>query len=96
MGENHFQKNPVALYGVVLLMAAVAFKILANCILKNEGEESTLGRAYRNDFKGNVSMVIYIAGAGLAFFYPVMSVGLYIVVAGSWLVPDKRIEKILK
>ena len=96
MGENHFTPMPTALYGLVLLMAAVAYWILARVIIATEGEDSLLARAMGKDFKGNASLLIYIAAIPLAFVNQWISQGLYVVVAMMWLVPDRRIERALK
>ena len=93
MGENHFTTWPVAVYGLVLIMAAVAYFILVRVLKTTHGEESTLARAIGSDFKGKVSVVIYAAGILLAFVNPWIAVGLYMLVAIMWLVPDRRIEK---
>jgi len=96
MGENHFAPMPTALYGLVLLMAAVAYWILARVIIATEGEDSLLARAMGKDFKGNASLLIYIAAIPLAFVNQWISQGLYVVVAMMWLIPDRRIERALK
>jgi len=96
MGENHFAPTPTALYGVVLLMASFAYWILARVIIATEGEGSLLARAMGKDFKGNVSVLIYVAAIPLAFVNQWISQGLYVVVALMWLIPDRRIERVLK
>jgi len=96
MGENHFAPMPTALYGLVLLMAAVAYWILARVIIATEGEDSLLARAMGKDFKGNASLLIYIAAIPLAFVNQWISQGLFVVVAMMWLIPDRRIERALK
>jgi uncharacterized membrane protein len=93
MGENAFTAWPVALYGVVLLFAAVAYFILSRALIALEGQDSTLGRAIGGDFKGRVSMVLYLTAVVLAFMYAWISAALYVVVAIMWLIPDRRIEK---
>ncbi|MES2332193.1 MAG: TMEM175 family protein [Bacteroidota bacterium] len=92
MGENHFATLPTALFGVILLMAGVAYYILAQCLIRLHGKDSTLGKAVGNDRKGIISVVIYAAAIGLSLLNPWISVGLYGVVAIIWLVPDRRIE----
>ncbi|MBL0246912.1 MAG: DUF1211 domain-containing protein [Chitinophagales bacterium] len=96
MGEHEFQPNPIALYGFVLFMAALSFKILIFIILKSEGKNSNLGKVYSGDKRINSSLVLYILGIALSFFQPLISFALYLIVAIMWIVPDKRIEKILK
>ncbi|MEO6002332.1 MAG: TMEM175 family protein [Opitutus sp.] len=93
MGENHFETWPVAIYGVVLVMAAVAYSILVRTLLAAEGNESVLAKAIGSDRKGNISIVLCLLGIGLAFVSPWIGVGFYACVALTWLVPDRRIEK---
>lgn len=92
MGENHFAELPVAVYGVALLMPALAYYILQRCIVRANGPDKTLANALGRDIKGKLSPLFYIAGIGLAFVDPRISSGLYIAVALMWLVPDRRIE----
>ena len=93
MGENHFAELPVAVYGVSLLMPALAYYILQLCIVRANGADKTLANALGRDIKGKLSPLFYIAGIGLAFVDPRISSALYIAVALMWLVPDRRIEK---
>jgi TMEM175 potassium channel family protein len=95
MGENHFSSIPVALYGFVFIMAAVAWYILAHTLIKCHGEDSTLAIAYGNDFKGKISMVIYAAAILLTFVNSWIGFSLYVFVALMWLIPDRRIERAL-
>jgi uncharacterized membrane protein len=95
MGENHFAPVPTALYGVVLLMAGVAYWILAHTIMACEGRESLLAKAIGKDFKGNISVVAYAVAIPLAFFNQWLAQVFYVAVALMWLVPDRRIEKVL-
>ncbi len=92
MGENHFAELPTAMYGVVLLMAAIAYKILVVAILSHNGRDSKLGQALGSDVKGNLSMVIYAAAIPLAFVTQWVAEAIYVLVALMWLVPDRRIE----
>jgi uncharacterized membrane protein len=96
MGENHFAAAPTAVYGFVLLMAAVSYTILQWTILRQEGPESVLARATGSDWKGKLSLVLYIAAIPLAFVRPWLSGALYVIVALIWLVPDPRIERALQ
>jgi len=96
MGENHFAQLPVILYGIVLLMAAIAFFILQKIILKVHGKDSILARALGNDIKGKISPVLYIIAIGSAFINPWIACAFYVVVALIWLIPDKRIEIIFR
>jgi TMEM175 potassium channel family protein len=93
MGENGFAAMPVALYGVVLLFAAIAYFILTRVLLRIHAADSMLAIALGRDFKGKISIVIYVAGIGLAFVRPWLACAFYVVVAVIWLVPDRRIEK---
>jgi len=95
MGENHFAAWPVALYGAVLLFAAVAYFILARALVSLHGEESMLGTALGKDFKGKISIVICAAAIPLAFVKWWFACALYVLIAVMWLVPDRRIEKTL-
>ena len=93
MGENHFASWPVALYGLILLCAAIAYSILARSLVKLHGKESTLAEAMGADYKGKISMLIYLFAIPLAFVHPLIACALYVSVAMSWLIPDRRIEK---
>jgi uncharacterized membrane protein len=95
MGENHFERVPTAAYGVVLLMAAIAYFILARAILRREGRDSVLGRAFGRDWKGKISPILYIVAIVLSFVSQWLAQAVYVTVAIMWLVPDKRIEKTL-
>jgi uncharacterized membrane protein len=95
MGENHFPPIPVALYGIVLLMLAIAFYILQNVILKKHGKQSILAKAIGKDFKGKISLILYVIGIFSTWFSPLFAGGIYALVAFIWLIPDKRIERIL-
>ena len=95
MGENHVAPVPTAVYGVVLLLAGVAYYILQTAILRHEGRSSLLASALGRDWKGKLSPVIYLAAVPLAFVRPWIANGLYAFVALLWLVPDRRIERAL-
>jgi uncharacterized membrane protein len=95
MGENNFAPWPSALYGVVLLMAAVAFVILQTFIIANEGKDSELAQAVGRDWKGKFSLICYVAGISVALIWPWLAQVLYVIVALIWLIPDRRIERIL-
>jgi uncharacterized membrane protein len=92
MGENHFAPLPTALYGVVLLLAAVSYTILQKLIIAQQGEHSKLEEAVGKDRKGKLSMLFYIVAIPLAFVNEWISDGLYVLVALMWLIPDRRIE----
>ncbi|MGB7395987.1 MAG: TMEM175 family protein [Pricia sp.] len=96
MGENHFEANPTAMYGAVLLMAVWAFKVLVYCVVKDEGKESRLGKVYSRDKKLDISLLLYLIGIVLSFFQPIISLAIYLIVALIWIVPDPRIERNLK
>jgi uncharacterized membrane protein len=93
MGENHFTTWPVALYGIVLLMNAVAYYILAQLLIQLHGKNSTLAAAIGKDKKGIISLVIYLAAIGLTFLNAWIGLVLYALVAALWIIPDRRIEK---
>ncbi len=95
MGENDFAKLPVLLYGIIVLMAAVSYTILSNLLLKVHGPDSVLAKALGKDLKGIISLVFYLSAIGFACFYPLVSCAIFAIVAIIWLIPDKRIEKIL-
>ena len=92
MGENHLAPLPTAIYGIVLLLAAVAYTILQTLIISHHGKHSRLAEAVGKDRKGKLSMLLYIAAISLAFLNQLISVGLYVLVALLWLIPDRRIE----
>lgn len=96
MGENHFAPVPTAAYGVVLLMAAMAYWILQRVIIRSQGPGSLLLKAVGGDWKGNVSPVLYMIGIVVALFAPSLAGAIYAVVAVIWLVPDRRIERVLR
>lgn len=93
MGENNFAAVPAALYGVVLLCAGIAYFILARALLSIHARDSVLARALGADFKGKISMVIYLVAIPLAFVKSWLACAIYALVAVMWLVPDRRIEK---
>ncbi len=95
VGENHFAAWPVACYGIVLLCAAIAYFILARVLISLHGQESVIARALGNDIKGKISVILYVLAIPLAFLDPLISCALYLVVAIIWLIPDRRIEKVL-
>jgi uncharacterized membrane protein len=93
MGENHFDSWPVAVYGIVLLFAGVAYFILTRALINLHGQGSTLGASIGRDKKGKISIALYAAAIPLAFAKPAFAGGCYIIVAIIWLLPDRRIEK---
>ncbi|WP_211197818.1 TMEM175 family protein [Permianibacter fluminis] len=95
MGENHFAALPTALYGIVLLMAAIAYFILQLTIIRAHGSDSVLHKALGRDFKGKISPLLYASAIVLAFFSQALAGAIYAGVALMWLVPDRRIEKTL-
>lgn len=95
MGENHFTALPVASYGVVLLLAAIAYYILTRTLISHHGQESTLAIAIAEDFKGKISVVLYAVAIPLAFVNSWLACVFYILVAIMWLIPDRRIERTL-
>ena len=95
MGENNFASSPTALYGVVLFMAAFAYWLLQRTIITSQGDNSLLARAVGKDIKGKLSPLLYAIAIITAFFEQWISGGLYVLVALMWLVPDRRIERVL-
>jgi uncharacterized membrane protein len=96
MGENHLAPVPTAAYGVVLLMAALAYYILQRAIIARQGSNSLLASALGSDWKGKLSPLGYISGIVLAFVDPWISGGMYALVAAVWLIPDRRIARVLE
>jgi uncharacterized membrane protein len=96
MGENQFQRLPTALYGVALLMPAIAYYILERVIIRHQGPGGPLAKALGRDVKGKISPFLYLAAVGIAFVVPWVAHVLYVLVAVMWLVPDRRIEKRVK
>jgi uncharacterized membrane protein len=95
MGENHFAATPVAAYGFVILMAGVAYYILARALIAHHGKDSALAIAIGRDVKGIASLVLYLVAIALSFASPWISLAIYVLVAIMWLIPDRRIERIL-
>lgn len=95
MGENNFSAWPVALYGMVLLLAAIAYFVLTRVLISLHGPDSTLATAVGGDFKGKASLALYLAAIFLTFVNSWIACGLYVLVAVMWLIPDQRIEKSL-
>ena len=93
MGETHFAAAPVAVYGVVMLFAGVAYFILTRVLIARHGHDSALATAVGRDIKGKISVVFYALAIALAFVAPTVACGIYVLVAVIWLVPDRRIEK---
>ena len=96
MGENHFAEMPTALYGVVLLMTAIAYTMLQFAIIHVQGKDSMLQKAVGKDWKGKLSAGLYIVAIACAFFYPKVTGVLYAAVALMWFIPDKRIERMIE
>ena len=95
MGENHFAAWPVALYGIILVGAAIAYFVLVRALLVIHGRDSVLAKALGRDTKGKISVVIYLVAIPLAFVSGWFAGALYVLVAIMWLIPDRRIEKVL-
>ncbi len=95
VGENHLAASPTAVYGLVLLMAAIAYYLLQRAIIAQQGPNSVLAAAIGQDRKGKLSPLCYLAAIPLAFVSPWLASGLYVFVALMWLVPDRRIERAL-
>ena len=95
MGENHFAKATMTLYGFLLFMCGLAYYILQTIIIKSHEKNSLLSKAVGNDFKGKSSVVYYLIAIAFSFYCEWISAGIYILVALMWLIPDKRIEKMI-
>jgi uncharacterized membrane protein len=95
MGEHGLATVPVALYGGVLIMNALAFTLLMSLLIRHEGPESALARAMGRDLKGKGSLVLYVTAIALAFVEPAISLALYVLVAMIWFIPDRRVERVL-
>ena len=96
MGRTGFGGGPVMFYAFLQLMAAVAYYFLVRALLAHHGKGSTLAKAIGNDLKGKISIVVYVASIVLAFFQPLPALGLLVVVAVMWLIPDRRIERVIR
>jgi len=93
MGENNFTTIPVALYGVILLMAGIAYYLLAHCLTSLHGKDSEFTNALGSDRKGKVSVIMYVIGIALCFLQPLLGFTVYSLVAVMWFIPDRRFEK---
>ena len=96
MGENHFAELPTAIYGIALLMPALAWFVMERTLIRKEGRDSALAGAIGRDFKGKISPVLYISGVAAAFFDTRLADAIYVLVALVWLVPDRRIERTIR
>jgi uncharacterized membrane protein len=96
VGENHLEALPTAVYGLSFLMPAVAWYAMQWAILRNEGRQSPLARAIGRDLKGKISPFIYLAGIGFSFLDARIAIALYWLVALLWLVPDRRVERLVR
>jgi len=96
VGQHFRAPLPTAVYGVTLLMPGVAYYLLQKAIVHKHGPHSVLASALGSDFKGKISIVLYVAGIALAFVIPWVSIGLYVLVAVMWFIPDRRIENMLR
>ena len=95
IGDTHFAAAPVAVYGVVMLLSGFSYQLLAQLLVARHGADSPLARAMGKDLKGRMSLLLYTAAVGFAFVSPLVSSLIYVVVAIMWIVPDRRIEKVL-
>lgn len=96
MGETYFALLPTVLYGVVFFLAAIAYFILQNLIIADHGPNSKVAESFGHDFKGRISLLLYLAGIALAFWKPWLGGALYVTVALMWLLPDRRLAKVLE
>jgi len=94
MGVNFLAPVPTAVYGIILLMPAIAYTLLQRAIMRKQGAQSVLAKAIGADTKGKLSMALYVAGAAVAFLSPPVSIAIYVLVAVIWLIPDRRIENV--
>lgn len=94
MGENHFAASPTALYGAVLLMAAIAYFVLQHTIMQTQGSDSLLAKALGKDFKGKISPILYFIAIPFSYINEWIACSIYALVAIIWLIPDKRIERV--
>jgi uncharacterized membrane protein len=96
MGENHFTKAPTALYGIILLMAAAAYYVLQQTIIRAQGQGSILQKAVGHDWKGKLSLVLYIVAILATLGSTSVAQGIFVLVALIWLIPDRRIKRVLE
>lgn len=96
IGESHFERDPIIAYGVVLIMCSISYNIVEYFVIQTEGEESALKRAVKSKTKENISTVLYFLGIGISFINPYISLLMYGTVAIMWLIPDRRIETLMK
>jgi uncharacterized membrane protein len=96
LAENHFVALPTALYGVSLLMPAIAYSLLAMALVGVHGRDSMLATALGSDLKGKISLALYIVAIAAALSVPMLSLAIYVGVAFMWLIPDRRIERVLR
>ena len=94
MGQNFLAPVPTAVYGIALLMAAIAYTLLQGAIMRRQGAQSVLAKALGSDIKGKISIVLYLAGIAAAFVSPWAAAAIYVLVAVMWLIPDRRIESV--
>jgi uncharacterized membrane protein len=95
MGENNFEPLPTAVYGVVLVLCAAAYTLLQTVIIRVKGHDSLLARATGSDWKGKASLVLYLGGIAVSFMQPWIACAFYAITASLWLIPDRRIEKLV-
>lgn len=96
MGEHNFESKPVILMGIVLFLSGIAYLYLSKVIANSHGENSVLAKVMDKDWKGTISWIGYLTGIGVGFFYPKISAIIYFLIALMWLIPDKRIERLMK
>ena len=96
LGRNHLTAVPTALYGTVMLLAAIAYYLLQNVIVSQQGCDSKLAASFGRDLKGKLSLVFYATAIGAAFLQPLIAAAIYVGVALMWLIPDRRIERVVR
>jgi uncharacterized membrane protein len=93
VGENHFTRWPVVVYGVTLIIPGITYYLLSQSIIALHGKDSVLAKAVGKDIKGILSLVLYLIGIGLSFVHPMVGFVIYVLVAMMWFIPDRRIER---
>ena len=93
MGNNNFARWPVVCYGAVLVICAIAYAILVKTLIRHHGENTMMADVFGNDFKGKITICIYLAAIALCFVHPWIGFAIYIIIAGFWFIPDQRVER---
>ena len=96
MGENRFVPLPVLMYAIVTFMAGLAYTILTTCLTKITHKDSIISKAQKDDKKGKVSLILYFSAICIAYFFPMVACGIFVIVAIMWFIPSKKIEEEVK